>query len=108
VVYNDASCRTSGHNMPNAFCTIETDLTHRNTSLMNKKQPPNLNRREFVAASAATAATLAGGLVTSSALAETHSGNLHLGTFRFDVTLPMGHSLCGGWIKPFVAVDDPL
>jgi hypothetical protein len=30
------------------------------------------------------------------------------GTFRFDVTPPMGHSLCGGWIKPVEAVDDPL
>lgn len=35
-------------------------------------------------------------------------GNLRLGTFRFDVTPPMGHSLCGGWIKPVEAVDDPL
>lgn len=33
---------------------------------------------------------------------------LHLATFRFDVTPPMGHSLCGGWIKPVVGVDDPL
>ena len=31
-----------------------------------------------------------------------------MGTFRFDVTPPMGHSLCGGWIKPVEAVDDPL
>lgn len=34
--------------------------------------------------------------------------NLHLSTFRFDVTPPMGHPLCGGWIKPVVGVDDPL
>jgi hypothetical protein len=34
--------------------------------------------------------------------------NLHLADFRFDVTPPMGHSLCGGWIKPVEAVDDPL
>lgn len=31
-----------------------------------------------------------------------------LAPFRFDVTPPLGHSLCGGWIKPAVAVDDPL
>jgi hypothetical protein len=33
---------------------------------------------------------------------------LHLATFRADVTPPIGHPLCGGWIKPAVAVDDPL
>ncbi len=31
-----------------------------------------------------------------------------LGTFRFDVSPPIGHSLCGGWIKPAEAYDDPL
>lgn len=36
------------------------------------------------------------------------AGNLHLARFRFDVTPPPGHSLCGGWIKPVVGVDDPL
>lgn len=42
----------------------------------------------------------------------THSSTagptLRVGTFRFDVTPPEGHSLCGGWIKPVVAIDDPL
>ena len=33
---------------------------------------------------------------------------LHLATFRVNATPPMGHSLCGGWIKPVVGVDDPL
>jgi hypothetical protein len=33
---------------------------------------------------------------------------LHLATFRADVTPPIGHPLCGGWIKPAVAIDDPL
>lgn len=28
--------------------------------------------------------------------------------FRFDVTPPMGHPLCGGWITPATSVDDPL
>jgi hypothetical protein len=28
--------------------------------------------------------------------------------FRCDVTPPVGHPLCGGWIKPLEAVDDPL
>lgn len=33
---------------------------------------------------------------------------LFLGIFRLDITPPIGHPLCGGWIKPVAAVDDPL
>ncbi len=33
---------------------------------------------------------------------------LHLATFTSDVTPPLGHPLCGGWIEPVRAVDDPL
>jgi hypothetical protein len=33
---------------------------------------------------------------------------LHLATFAADVTPPLGHPLCGGWIEPARAVDDPL
>ena len=33
---------------------------------------------------------------------------LHLATFACDVTPPIGHPLCGGWIEPARAVDDPL
>lgn len=36
------------------------------------------------------------------------AGNLRMAPFRYDVTPPEGHSLCGGWIKPVVGVDDPL
>lgn len=72
---------------------------------MNSNLYPDFNRRNFLATSAAAAAT---GLAASSARGVTQAGNLHLTTFRFDVTPPMGHSLCGGWIKPVVAVDDPL
>jgi hypothetical protein len=32
----------------------------------------------------------------------------HLSTFKVDATPPLGHPLCGGWIKPAVAVDDHL
>ena len=35
-------------------------------------------------------------------------GNLRLATFRFDVTPPLGHSLCGGWITPVQEVADQL
>src|SRR5437868_5840205 len=33
---------------------------------------------------------------------------LHLATFRCDVSPPLGHPLCGGWIEPARAIDDPL
>ena len=33
---------------------------------------------------------------------------LHLATFAADVTPPLGHPLCGGWIEPARAIDDPL
>jgi hypothetical protein len=33
---------------------------------------------------------------------------LHLAHFRCDVTPPIGHPLCGGWIEPVRAIDDPL
>ena len=32
----------------------------------------------------------------------------HLATFNVDATVPLGHGLCGGWIKPVVEVDTPL
>ena len=32
---------------------------------------------------------------------------LHLATFTCDVTPPLGHPLCGGWIEPVRGVDDP-
>jgi hypothetical protein len=33
---------------------------------------------------------------------------LHVATFSCDITPPAGHPLCGGWIEPVRAVDDPL
>jgi len=33
---------------------------------------------------------------------------LRIAPFRFDVTPPAGHPLCGGWIQPAVDVDDAL
>lgn len=36
------------------------------------------------------------------------AGDLRVATFSCDVTPPIGHPLCGGWIKPLEAVDDPL
>jgi hypothetical protein len=33
---------------------------------------------------------------------------LHVAMFHSDVTPPLGHPLCGGWIEPVRGVDDPL
>ncbi len=41
------------------------------------------------------------------ARAATETG-LRIAPFRFDVTPPVGHPLCGGWIKPVVDHDDAL
>ena len=61
-----------------------------------------LHRRAFLHAAAAGAAGLTAAAVTG------QQPELALAPFRFDVTPPKGHSLCGGWIKPVEAVDDPL
>ena len=39
---------------------------------------------------------------------EKNGGNLHVAPFFLDVTPPIGHPCCGGWIKPVEVVDDPL
>ena len=69
------------------------------------------SRRSFLKES--IAATVTGWTLSSDALSAqdepVHGGNqLRLAPFRFDVTPPVGHSCCGGWIQPVVAVDDPL
>lgn len=63
----------------------------------------SFGRRTFLAGAAASWA--AGPLLADAA---THRGDLRLAPFRFDVTPPLGHSCCGGWIKPVEAVDDRL
>ncbi len=60
-----------------------------------------LDRRRFLHTAAAAA-------LTASGLAAEENADLSLAPFRFDVTPPEGHPLCGGWIKPVVAVDDTL
>lgn len=72
---------------------------------MKRTNRENPSRRLFLGTSAAL---VAAGLLPASVYGFQTAGNLHVGTFRFDVTPPMGHSLCGGWIKPVEAVDDPL
>ncbi len=68
-----------------------------------------IDRRSFLTAASAG---MASGLVLPQTCQGSDEGsiarNLQLARFRFDVTPPLGHSLCGGWIKPVEAVDDPL
>lgn len=59
-----------------------------------------IDRRRFLGAAAAAP------FLASAASAA--APDLAIASFRFDVTPPMGHPLCGGWIKPVEAVDDPL
>ncbi len=70
-----------------------------------------LDRRSFLHTGLVTVGSLLGSDLLSTDLlgadpAET--SGLRIATFRGDVTPPMGHSLCGGWIKPVEVVDDPL
>lgn len=70
---------------------------------------PPLNRRHFLRhTAAATAAAALSPSLLQATNAASATGQLRLATFRFDVTPPLGHSLCGGWIKPVEAVDDSL
>lgn len=69
---------------------------------------PNIGRRAFLAKSllAAGAASL-----TSAGLNAQKSDTatpLRIAPFRFEVSPPLGHPLCGGWIKPVVGYDDAL
>ena len=61
-----------------------------------------IGRRAFLRSS------LAGAGLAAVGCSDTAVNNLHLAPFRLDVTPPLGHSLCGGWIQPVVGVDDPL
>src|SRR6476659_9221243 len=66
-----------------------------------------LTRRDFLQSSALAATALAAcPRATPSAAAE--PTQLLIAPFRFDVTPPIGHPLCGGWIKPMVDCADEL
>lgn len=67
-----------------------------------------IQRRRFVGGSIAAAAAWTLLPQTLRAQDATDTSDLRLATFRCDVTPPTGHSLCGGWIRPVEAVDDPL
>ncbi|WP_147274271.1 hypothetical protein [Bremerella cremea] len=64
-----------------------------------------IDRRNFLETT--LAAGIAGLLAPGAVQAEAAAG-LKMAPFRFDVTPPVGHPLCGGWITPVKGVDDPL
>lgn len=63
----------------------------------------SISRRELLTGAGAAAV-----LATTHSRASSAGGSFQIATFRFDVTPPLGHACCGGWIKPVSAVDDPL
>jgi hypothetical protein len=65
-----------------------------------------LTRREFIRTAAAAGAA-AGPLLQGNWSVAADARGLHLAPFRFDVSPPIGHSCCGGWITPVVGYDDP-
>ena len=69
-----------------------------------------LHRRAFLRQAAA--GSVAGGIWLQAAAQRTAEDSsrprLQVAPFRFDVTPPLGHSCCGGWIPTVSAIDDPL
>jgi len=70
----------------------------------------HFSRRDFLAASLAASGSAfsLNEWVYANREETTRNPNLHIAPFRFDVSPPKGHSLCGGWIKPVVGYDDSL
>lgn len=62
-----------------------------------------ITRRYFLGTSLA-----AGAAALASPADAAGSPKLRIATFRFDVTPPVGHPLCGGWITPMADCDDAL
>ena len=62
-----------------------------------------LSRRTFVGTTAAGLLAWPAGLRSFAADA---GPNLQIAPFRFDVSPPIGHPCCGGWITPVVGYDD--
>jgi hypothetical protein len=62
------------------------------------------SRRQFLEGSVWAAAA---SLVSPQVVHGVEKPSLKLASFRFDVSPPEGHPLCGGWIKPAVGMDDP-
>lgn len=70
----------------------------------------SMTRRDFLGGVAAVGAVGLGAPMLGAAVpsANASAGSLHVAPFRFDVTPPLGHACCGGWIKPVTDYDDSL
>src|SRR5207249_4060035 len=80
---------------------------HPTPAELSRELPMNMiDRRRFLQAT--TAGLVVPAVVLAAEPALEKATDLSLAVFRFDVTPPVGHSLCGGWIKPVAAVDDAL
>jgi hypothetical protein len=66
----------------------------------------NISRRRFLESSLAAAALSTP--LAHAARAAGEGNSLRIAPFRFDVTPPIGHPLCGGWITPMVDCEDQL
>jgi len=64
-----------------------------------------MTRRNFITQSAGLQA---GDVFGRTAWGWESAPALSIATFRFDVTPPLGHSLCGGWITPAQRIDGRL
>jgi hypothetical protein len=73
---------------------------------MNPLTRRQFNRRVIAASGSPAAFALLPHWATADQATDLRS--LRLTSFRFNVTPPTGHSLCGGWINPVSAVDDDL
>ena len=82
---------------------LQCDVSHGSDSSARSTRRELLRRTILT-----TAAGWSLSLPRSLSADETSAGALHIAPFRFDVTPPIGHSCCGGWIKPIEVVDDAL
>jgi len=70
-----------------------------------------VDRRKFLVQSGVSAASIAAATAgvlphPLEACSWSSTSSLSIAPFRVDVTPPMGHGCCGGWIKPLEAIDD--
>lgn len=68
----------------------------------------SITRRRFLQTVSAATAAGAAWPTTAAAIAPPTESSWRIAPFRFDVTPPLGHSCCGGWITPVKDVDDRL
>lgn len=71
---------------------------------------PPIPRRRFLQSTllGGAAALLPRSAMPAAETAGAERAGLRIATFRADVTPPLGHPLCGGWITPATEILDPL